>query len=98
VGDYSILLQDIDKVRVTLEDYISADTYDWSGNPVVKSKIKQLADDEYNSGGSDKVLLKIDEMDDSQTKQYLKRLVKDSITVGMEILANRGGNNTGESR
>jgi hypothetical protein len=50
--------------------------------------VKQLAEAEYNAGGSDKVLLKIDEMDDVQVKQYLKRLIKDSITVGMEILAN----------
>jgi hypothetical protein len=53
--------------------------------------VKQLAQAEYNAGGSDKVLLKIDEMDDAQLKQYLKRLVKDNITVGIEILANGGG-------
>jgi hypothetical protein len=52
--------------------------------------VKQLAEAEYNAGGSDKVLMKIDEMDDAQLKQYLKRLVKDSMTVGIEILANVG--------
>ncbi len=90
VGEYSILLPDLDKVRDTLE-HLSVDTYDWRGNPSVKGKVKQLAEAEYNAGGSDKVLLKIDEMDDAQLKQYLKRLVKDSITVGIEILANGGG-------
>jgi hypothetical protein len=45
---------------------------------------------EYNAGGSDKALLKIDEMDGDQLKQYLKQLVKDSIRVGIEILANGG--------
>ena len=90
VGEYSILLPDLDKVRDTL-DRLSVDTYDWRDNPSVKGKVKQLAEAEYNAGGSDKVLLKIDEMDDAQLKQYLKRLVKDSITVGIEILANGGG-------
>lgn len=90
VGEYSILLSDLDKVRDTL-DRLSVDIYDWRDNPSVKGKVKQLAEAEYNAGGSDKVLLKIDEMDDAQLKQYLKRLVKESITVGIEILANGGG-------
>lgn len=87
VGEYSALLPDLDKVRDTL-DHLSVDTYDWRDNPSVKSKVKRLAEAEYNAGGSDRVLLKIDEMDDAQLKQYLKRLVKNSITVGIEILAN----------
>jgi hypothetical protein len=89
VGEYSTLLPDLDKVRDKL-DHLSVDTYDWRDNPSVKTKVKQLAEAEYNAGGSDKVLMKIDEMDDAQLKQYLKRLVKDSMTVGIEILANVG--------
>lgn len=90
VGEYSTLLPDLDKVRDTL-DRLSVDTYDWRDNPSVKGKVKQLAEAEYNAGGSDKVLLKIDEMADAHLKQYLKRLVKDNITVGIEILANGDG-------
>jgi hypothetical protein len=90
VGEYSTLLPDLDKVRDTL-DRLSVDTYDWRDNPSVKGKVRQLAEAEYNAGGSDKVLLKIDKMDDARLKQYLKRLVKDSITVGIEILADGGG-------
>jgi len=90
VGEYSALLPDLDKVRDTL-DRLSIDTYDWRDNPSVKSKVKQLAEAEYNAGGSDRVLMKIEKMGDAQLKQYLKRLVKDNITVGIEILANRDG-------
>jgi hypothetical protein len=89
VGVYSTLLPDLDKVREAL-DKLSVEVYDWRDNPGVKVKVEQLADAEYNAGGSDKALLKIDEMDDTQLKQYLKRLVKESITVGIEILANGG--------
>ena len=89
IGVYSTLLPDLNKIRDAL-DPLSVEVYDWRDNPEVKAKIKQLADAEYNAGGSDKVLLKIDQMDDAQLKQYLKRLVKDSITVGIEILANGG--------
>ena len=90
IGEYSILLPDLDKVRDMLEQRLSVDTYDWYDNPSVKGKIKQLAEAEYNAGGSEKVLRKIDVMDDAQLKQYLKRLVKDSITVGIEILSDMG--------
>lgn len=87
VGEYSTLLPDLDKVRDTLER-LSVDTYNWRDNPSIKKKVKELAEAEYNAGGSDKVLSKIDEMDDAQLKQYLKRLAKDNITVGLEILTN----------
>jgi hypothetical protein len=90
VGEYSVLLPNLDKVRDTL-DHLSVDTYDWRDNPSVKNKVKQLAEAEYNAGGSDKVLLIIDKMDDAQLKQYLKRLIKESIAVGIEILTNEGG-------
>jgi hypothetical protein len=89
IGVYSTLLPDLDKVRDAL-DHLSVDVYDWRDNPGVKAKVEQLAKAEYNAGGSDKALLKIDEMDGAQLKQYLKRLVKDSITVGIEVLANGG--------
>ena len=89
IGPYITLFPDLDKVKDAL-DHLSVDVYDWRDNPGVRAKIYQLADAEYNAGGSDKALTKIDEMDDAQLKQYLKRLVKDSITVGLEILANGG--------
>lgn len=92
IGEYRTILPDLDKVRDTLEHLsIEGDTYGWYGNPSVKKKIKQLAEAEYNAGGSDRVLQKIDEMNDSQLKQYLKRLVKENITVGIEILASESG-------
>jgi hypothetical protein len=89
IGSNSILLPDINKVRDAL-DHLSVDVYEWRGNPSVKARIEQLAEAEYNAGGSDRVILIIDEMDDAHLKQYLKRLVKDNITVGIEILTNGG--------
>ena len=90
IGSYSILLSDVNKVRDALSD-LSVDVYDWRDTPGVKQMVKRLANAEYNAGGSDKVLLLIEEMGDAQLKQYLKRLVKDNITVGLEMLASRGG-------
>jgi hypothetical protein len=87
VGAYSALLPNIDKVRDTL-DLLSVDIYDWHDNPSVKKRVRELAEAEYNAGGSDRVLQKIDAMDDATLKSYLKRLVKDNIKIGVEILAN----------
>jgi len=89
VGVYNTLLPDLESIRDEL-DQLSVDVYDWRDNPRVKAQVQRLANAEYNAGGSDKVLQKIDMMDDAQLKQYLKRLVKDSITVGIEILSNGG--------
>jgi len=91
LGEYSLMLKDIDKVRTLLEEHLSVDTYNWRDDPTVKAKIKQFAEAEYTSGGSDMVLAKIDQMDDLfQLQQYLKQLAKESIKFGMEILAEGG--------
>jgi len=89
IGTYSALLPDLNKVRDAL-DHLSVDVYDWRDNPSIKSRIAQLADAEYNAGGSDRVLLKIDKIDEADLKKYLMQLVKDNITVGIEILTNGG--------
>ena len=87
IGKYRSLLPNVDKVRDELER-LSVDTYEWRENPSIKNKVRQLAEAEYNAGGSDKALSKIDEMKDAQLKQYLKRLVKENMTVGIEIITN----------
>ncbi len=85
LGTYSPLLQNLEEVRNALES-LSIETYDWLENPRVKNKVRQLAEAEYNAGGSNKALTKIDKMDDSNLKRYLKRLVKENMTVGIEII------------
>ena len=60
--------------------------YEWKENPRVKEKLKEMARASYEAGGSSRVLSKIDSMDDATLKAYLKRLVVDNMTVGMEIL------------
>jgi hypothetical protein len=92
IGEYRTMLPDLDKVRNALERLsIEGGAYGWYGNPSVKNKVKQLAKAEYDAGGSDKVLHKIDSMDDVALKQYLKKLVKENMTVGIEILVSEGG-------
>ena len=87
LGKYHSLLPDLDKVRDAL-GYLSVEPYEWYECPNVKNKVKQLAEAEYNAGGSDHALSKIEKMDDTQLKEYLKRLVMENVDVGIEILTN----------
>ena len=85
VGKYAGLLTDLLTVREKLAA-LRISAYDWKGNPRVERKLQELAKTNYEAGGSAKVLSKIDSMDDATLKVYLKRLVADNMTVGMEIL------------
>lgn len=89
VGEYRFLLPNLDKVRDAL-DCLSVDTYEWRESPSVKIKVKQLAEAEYNAGGSDKALTKIDKMGDTQLKQYVRQLVRENMNVGIEIIMSGG--------
>jgi hypothetical protein len=90
LGKYRYILTDIKKVKNKLSR-LSIDPYDWLDNPRVKQEIENYALAEYNAGGSDKVLKTIDDLDDKKVKQYLKKLIKENIRVGMEIMAKETG-------
>ena len=88
VKSYSVMLDDLDEVRNYLSDHVQASPYDWFGyaSPDVDKKLKQKAEHTYNTTGYEKALDKIDSMDVSDVKRYLKDLIKDNMVVGMEII------------
>lgn len=86
IGRFIAVLPDIDEVRSRLETVIPLEHYQWYSNPTVLREVEKFAQARYNQGGSDKVLEKIDKMDDSKAKEYLKRLVRDNMNVGIEII------------
>jgi hypothetical protein len=89
LGSYSVLFPELDEIREIL-DRVSIDVYEWHEHRGIKDKVKELAEAKYYAGGSDKVLMKIDEMDNDRLKEYLKLLVKKSIAAGIEILTDGG--------
>ena len=89
IGEYSVLLSDVEKVRQVLES-LAIDAYDWVDSPLVKQKIQALADAEYYAGGSDKAVSLIDGMSDAELKQRLKELVQKDIELGVKIIRNGG--------
>ena len=86
IKSYSVMLTDIQSVKEYLDSHIEAEPYDWLGLPEVEKKICQMAEAQYNHGGCERALSKIDEMDITEVKKYLKDLIKDNMTVGMEII------------
>ncbi len=85
LGIYSNILTDIEDVRDSLEQ-LPVSAYDWNTDPNVSLKIKQLAQAEYEAGGSDKAVSKIKAMDDKYLREYLISLVKNDIAIGLGIL------------
>ena len=86
IRQYITLLTDINEVKEYLNKVISAEPYEWFGLPEVDKKLQNMAEAKYNQGGCDKALEKINNMETSELKRYLKDLVKDNMTVGMEII------------
>ena len=86
IKGYSVMLSDINEVKNYLCRVVTADAYDWLGLPEVEKKIRQMAEVKYNQGGCDKALEKIDSMELADVKRYLKDLIKDNMTVGIEII------------
>ena len=54
-------------------------------------EVKKLAEAEYFAGGSDTALSILGKMTDNERDAYIKRLVKENVAVGIEIIM-RGGN------
>lgn len=82
----SVMLPDIDEVKQYLDGHITADPYDWFALPEVEKKLRQMAEAKYAQTGCDRALEKIDEMDVADVKRYLKELIRDNMTVGIEII------------
>ena len=85
LGSYRAILPDLDKVRDSL-DRLTIDAYEWNTHPDVQNKIANLAKSEYDAGGSDKVITKIEGMESDELKKYLIKLVKDNLKLGIEII------------
>lgn len=89
IGSYSKILT-AKKVRDRLERF-TIEAYDWLSHPAVQAEVKKLAEAEYFAGGSDTALLILGKMTDNERDQYINRLVKENVAVGIEIII-RGGN------
>lgn len=86
VKSYSVMLDNLDRVKEYLSRTLNLAPYDWFGLPIVDKTLKEMAESEYNRTGFGKAMAKIDDMDSADVKQYLKRLIRDNMIIGMEII------------
>lgn len=89
MGYYERLLPDIQTVRNELES-LTVDPYDWSDDPRIQTKIRSMANAEYNAGGSDSAIKTIDSMGENELRDWLKKLVAGDMELGVKIICNGG--------
>ena len=85
LGSYKKILTDIERVRDSLET-TPVEAYEWDSHPRIHDKIKELAKAEYDAGGSDMAISKINSMGSDELKEHLIALVKESMSLGIEII------------
>lgn len=86
IADY-IIIKDIELTREELSKRLQVGAYDWY--PKTKQAddiLKQLAKNIYEKTGCNEALSKIEIMSEIDAKLYLKRLIRERMEVGMEIL------------
>jgi hypothetical protein len=83
---YAAVLIDLEDVRKKLISSSGVKCYLWSGNNVIQTHIQNMASKAYKNGANKKVLDKIDKMEASKVKDYLKELIKSNVNVGIEIM------------
>lgn len=88
INDYASLISDIDAVRDSLES-TGISPYEWNDNPSIRIKIDNMANDEYNAGGSDKAVEIIEDMDDAKLKKWLTDIVRKDMGLGIKIIINK---------
>lgn len=89
VGDYSLMLDDVNVVREHLVSHVTVRQYDWMDNSIVQDQIRKLAEKKYKTGGSERVWAVVEKMDATELRHYLRDLISDNVKVGIEILKNK---------
>ncbi len=88
IKSYAVLLDDVDDVRNYLDKVMTPEPFEWFGLPEIDTRLKEMAEYKYHGGGCERALEKIDGMDITDVKRYLKELIRDNMIVGMEIIKN----------
>lgn len=88
IGDYGVMLDDVDQVRRDLIGSVVEKPYNWIDNSAVNNRLRALADKKYKTTGYERAQEVIDRLDPTELRRYLSNLISDNLTVGMEILKN----------
>lgn len=90
IGRYFYIIKDIDKTREVLLKRLACSIYDWYPKTIqIENILEKYAKNLYQTTGCEEALAKIESMSEANVKLYLKKLVRERIEVGMEILKDR---------
>lgn len=90
LGEYSVLFEDVEKVKQYLKSHVADAPYHWFESREVKAKLQSMTKAKYTDSGYAKAKQIIDDMTAEQVKAYLKQLLEDNIAVGVEIIKGKG--------
>lgn len=86
--DNAVLLDNVPEVKQYLINHVADSPYFWMGSPEIKKVIREYAQSKYNSKGYEEAMKKIDSMDADSVKSYLKELIRNNMSVGIQIIKN----------
>ena len=86
VGDYAILLRDLNKIRRELRNNLPERPYEWMDNASVQNELRRLAEKEYKLTGCDRAMDIINGMNAEQLRVYLRDRIQVDADFGMQIL------------
>ena len=89
IGHYHTMVT-VEEARHVISSRISADPYEWLTGNAARSVVRETAENHYLSGANQALLDRIDQMNDTQAKMYLKRLVQDKLDVGVQMMDSEG--------
>lgn len=89
IGKYQSIVS-VQDAREELEQRSSSEPYYWLDGNASVGIIREKADNNYQSGANAVILSRIESMDETKAKDYLKRLARDKLDVGIEILNEEG--------
>ena len=89
VGEYAVLLGEPESIRDFLAKESGEAPSRWFDNSAVTHKLAKKAEEVYQEEGVLSVLEVIDNMDAKELKRYIREMISDNVTVGIEILKNK---------
>lgn len=84
--DNAIVLDDVAEVKDVLMSHLSSNPYVWLSMPQLGTVIEKFVRDKYLKGRYSLAMDRIDNMDAESVKKYLKDLIKNNPTVGIQII------------
>lgn len=89
IGRYYSVLTVAD-ARTELRGRVPTEPYYWLEGTAARSTVEKKAESNYYSGANEDLIKKIDDMGAEKAKEYLKKLVKNYVDVGIQIINEEG--------